>query len=85
MSATYTQWCKTHGEWDMDIDNPSECPECIRLGLTEVQQLKRRIEAMKQTLDDKTMEITNLKEEVARLLEDRDQILSEYNKLGGSH
>ena len=43
MSAYYTRWCKEHGEWSMDIDNPSECPECIKLGLTEVQRLRRKV------------------------------------------
>lgn len=40
MSAYITRYCKTHGEWDDDVDNPSECPICIELGLTEVQQLR---------------------------------------------
>jgi len=51
MSAYYTQWCQTHGEWSMDIDNPSECPKCIELGLTEVQQLREENKFLKAALD----------------------------------
>ena len=40
MSHYITRFCKTHGEWDMDSDFNSECPECEALGLTELQQLR---------------------------------------------
>jgi len=63
----------------MDIDNPSECPECERLGLTEVQQLKRRIDVMQQTLDDSLRELTNLKDVFAQLRKDRDTTLQQRN------
>jgi hypothetical protein len=52
MSAYYTRWCKEHGEWEMDIDNPSECPKCIELGLTEVQQLGGVIDSLRKKLAD---------------------------------
>src|SRR3990167_11216855 len=30
MSHYYTRWCEKHGDWDDDVDNPSEgCPQCI--------------------------------------------------------
>lgn len=75
MSASYTQWCKLHGEWDMDIDNISECPDCIRLGLTEIQQLRIALESadsMKSAWNAACEELTNLKEAFTRLKEDRD-------------
>jgi hypothetical protein len=27
----------------MDIDNPGDCPKCIELGLTEIQQLRKKL------------------------------------------
>jgi len=50
MSAYYTQWCKEHGEWSMDIDNPGDCPKCIELGLTEIQRLRNEVLDLKTEL-----------------------------------
>ena len=88
MSATYTRWCRFHGEWDDDLDNPSECPKCIELGMTEVQQLRKRIVFLEAALDspqpgkeqnlyfqlqDAKEELANLKEVFARLRLQREQ------------
>ena len=40
MSAYIRRWCVVHGDWEMDVDNPGECEECVRLGLTELQLVK---------------------------------------------
>ena len=50
MSHYYTRWCSTHGEWDDDVDNPSDCPECERVGMTSAQQMARRLGFMEARL-----------------------------------
>ena len=51
MSAYITQFCKTHGEWDMDVDNVSECPACEEQGLTLVQRQAATIDALVSALE----------------------------------
>lgn len=61
MSATYTQWCKQHGEWNMDIDNPSECPKCIELGMTDYQRLQRENAELRERIVALDFEVAGLK------------------------
>lgn len=83
MSSYITRWCQYHDEWDMDVDNVDECPKCIELELTEVQQLRNQVTELTKRHDDLfemdrkiigelNNELTNLKEAFARLREDRD-------------
>jgi len=35
MSSYVMRWCKNHGDWEEDVDNPEEaCPECVAQGWT---------------------------------------------------
>lgn len=48
MSHYITRWCPEHGDWDDDVDNPSEaCEACIKEGKfqTREQLLQRATEA----------------------------------------
>ena len=47
MSAYTTRWCKEHGDWDDDVDNPAEaCPMCIESGAFKTRaQLERDLAA----------------------------------------
>lgn len=40
MSHYYERHCATHGEWDDDVDNPSDCPDCIKAGTTPEQLMR---------------------------------------------
>ena len=60
MSSYIEQWCNAHGLWDMDVDNIAECPDCERLGLTEVQQLRARNAALVAALEDARLQIVYL-------------------------
>ena len=50
MSAYTTRLCLEHGEWDDDVDNPSDCPDCIKEGKTEVQRLNAEIAALREAV-----------------------------------
>lgn len=52
MSAYTTRLCLEHGEWDDDVDNPSDCPDCIKEGKTEVQRLKAENAALREAAKD---------------------------------
>lgn len=43
-------WCPKHGERDDDVDNPSECPECLSERLAandgESDSLRKRVRAL---------------------------------------
>lgn len=54
MSAYVERWCRTHGTWDDDVDNPGECPECLHEGITYVQRLEREIAELKEQLKNTT-------------------------------
>jgi len=82
MSSYITRWCRHHGEWDMDVDNVDECPKCIKLGMTEVQQLRQQIEVMKQAFDELDKELQCKKLEL--LADDekrRDELTRVYDEL----
>lgn len=42
MSAYITQYCAIHGEWDMDVDNVSECRACDKEGKLPIQIVTRQ-------------------------------------------
>ena len=56
MSSYLNRYCEAHGEWEEDVDCPSDCPECERLGLTPMQKLQT-------TVSEQAVEIAALKEE----------------------
>ena len=72
MSHYITRFCGTHSEWDMDVDNVGDCPQCEKAGLTETQQLKDEIESLRQqnktlegNIEEKRNECMNLRQQLA--------------------
>lgn len=65
MSAYITRWCPIHGEWDDDVDKPSECPTCLDEGIAHSQLQAERIaelEAENERLRDEVDRQTKAKE-----------------------
>jgi hypothetical protein len=50
VSSYYTRWCAIHGEWDDDVDCPSECPECLEAGTAPSQLEKKEKDALRAEL-----------------------------------
>lgn len=42
MSSYITRFCHVHGEWEMDVDGSSDCPECEQAGTTPVQEARKK-------------------------------------------
>lgn len=46
MSAYITRYCETHGDWDMDVDNPGSCPQCpdpLVVAQTRIRELEAKL------------------------------------------
>lgn len=67
MSHYVNRYCATHGDWDMDSDHNSECPECERLGLTEVQQLRQQVSDLTTRLAAAEAQLRELEPQLAHL------------------
>jgi hypothetical protein len=77
----------------MDIDNPGDCPKCIELGLTEIQQLRKKLADWSEHQDLAPHkgcqcrfcvalgELLNIKEAFTKLRTDRDKLLETNNTL----
>ena len=50
MSSYITRYCLHHGEWDMDVDNPGDCEQCIQEGIDPLSKARRRIAALESAL-----------------------------------
>ena len=70
MSAYVSRRCQKHGEWDDDVDCPSECPECLRAGITCEQIQAKEIARLQEMLREQVAGRIAESDENARLRAD---------------
>lgn len=64
MSSYCTRYCSEHGEWDDDIDHPSDCPDCEREGKTYTARLEAQRDALKARVSKLEIEIRELRQQL---------------------
>jgi hypothetical protein len=78
MSSYITRWCAIHGEWDDDVDLPSECPECLEAGTAPIQLEAREKASLRAELAEKDENIAVMTDVVGSLENGVQQVIGPF-------